>query len=118
MCFGRFATALSMAAADAFMRRAQTSWVDRCCSASVSSTGGGGGWTSTSKISQGADMSKPSSSSSSSPAKVTGSSGSTSKTGIVMGQPLLSASPSTFRVQAARCHVDAVALKLRNEDAI
>ena len=84
MCFGRFATALSMAAADAFMRRAQTSWVDRCCSASVSSTGGGGGWTSTSKTSQGADMSKPSSSSSSSPAKVTGSSGSTSKTGIVM----------------------------------
>ena len=87
MCFGRFATALSMAAADAFMRRAQTSWVDRCCSASVSSTGGGGGWTSTSKTSQGADMSK---SSSSSPAKVTGSSGSTSKTGIVMGQPALS----------------------------
>ena len=90
MCFGRFATALSMAAADAFMRRAQTSWVDRCCSASVSSTGGGGGWTSTSKTSQGADMSK---SSSSSPAKVTGSSGSTSKTGIVMAAR---ASASTF----------------------
>ena len=95
MCFGRFATALSMAAADAFMRRAQTSWVDRCCSASVSSTGGGGGWTSTSKTSQGADMSN-SSSSSSSPAKVTGSSGSTSKTGIVMGQPHL-----PMRVQVA-----------------